>query len=681
MAIASVPVLGPDYENMRPMAQGGTGELFRAHKRGLDVEVVIKRCKTQYHGRVDETREARILKNLRHQYLPRIYDVIYAEDGFAYTVMDYIEGCNLEEYVRRYGALSQKQTVFWLRQLCEVISYLHKQKPAVVHCDLKPQNVMITPEGDVCVIDFNTSLLYEDREMQALGATCGFAAPEQYHVSAGALRGLPEKERERWARWSQQAAAYGKVTEKTDIYAIGALAYFMMTGYAPGHCLEGYIPLNRYRIQLGESLRAVIEKAMQRNPKERFSSVKAMLYALDNLKKTDRRYRRWQHSCQAAAVTLSILAMVSVFTVWLGFELRGREQDGAYLELVAQADTLIDQQRYEESLQILTEAISKEDDRIEAYVRTATILYRLGRYGECIDMLSGLSFTADDAVMTQQEFEFAQAELNYVLGSCYYQRADYENAIRCMELSVWFAPEESAYYRDLCVAQAQFGNLNEAKKTYQAMRKLPAPAQDDLLLVESELAFWQGDYEEALTPLQELFRSKNQELVNRSYLLAAQCCHYLGTDYLPQEISLLEEACSVLDISAANAAREQLADAYLRRGVQTGSKADYQKALSELDNLIDRQICTLPVLLNKSLTLQYLGRFDEACSVLQDAVSRYPNDYRGYLRLALLYLTPDAYDKEQALAAYEQARTLYIGANAQSSEFAYLESLIGGIAG
>lgn len=680
MPTDSVSFLGADYEQIVPMGQGGTGELFRAHKRGLDVDVVIKRCKTRYHGYMDETREARILKKLRHQYLPRIYDVIYGEDGYAYTVMDYIEGCNLEEYVRRNGALPQKQTVRWLRQLCEVISYLHKQKPAVIHCDLKPQNVMITPEGDVCVIDFNTSLLYEDRELQALGATCGYAAPEQYHVSAAALNGLPLAERKLWTEWSRLAAPYGKVTEKTDIYAIGALGYFMMTGYAPGHCLEDVIPLTRYRIQMGDSLRAVMEKAMQRDPKMRFSSVKAMLYALDNLKKTDQRYRRWQHSCQITSIALSMLVLLSIFSVWLGFELRSREQDGQYMEIIRQADELIGRQQYEESLQLLTEAVSLEDDRIEAYVRLSTILYRLGRYGECIDTLSGLNFTADDAVMTQQEFEFAQAELNYVLGSCYYQQGDYGNAIRFMELAIWFAPEESAYYRDLCVAQAQSGDLKAAGKTYASMQDIPDPEKDDLLLVESELAFAEGDYETALTPLQELFHSENQDLVNRSYLLAAKCCQYLGTDWLAKEISLLEEACSVLDISAANAAREQLADAYLRRGVETGAKADYEKALRELDNLLDRQIFSLSVLLDKGLALQYLGRSQEAVDVLQEAVSQYPNDYRGYLRLALVYLTPEAYDADRAVEAYQQAATLYMGANAQNSEFQYLESLIHGMA-
>ena len=409
--------------------------------------------------------------------------------------------------------------------------------------------------------------------------------------------------------------------------------------------------------------------------------IKAVLNALENLKKTDQRYRNWQRSCQITATVLSVLMLLSVFSVWLGFQLRGREQNGQYAELIAQADALIDSQQYEESLPLLTEAVSLEDDRIEAYVRLATILYRLGRYDACIDTLSGLNFTADDSAMNQQEFEYAQAELNYVLGSCYYQKENYENAVRCMELAVWFAPEESAYYRDLSVAQALSGDLKAARKTYEAMEALDHAEKDDLLLVESELDFAEGRYEAALTPLQQLLRSENQDLVNRSCLLAAQCCQRLGTDWLNQEISLLEEGRSLLDVSRADAVREQLADAYLRRGVETGSAADYEKALRELDNLLNRQVASLPVLLDKGLALQYLGRSQEAVSVLEEAVSRYPNDYRGYLRLALLYLTPAAYDADRAVDFYQQAAALYKGANAQNSEFQYLESLIQSLTG
>ena len=246
----SVSVLGPDYENMTLMSTGGMGVLYRAHKRGLDVDVVIKRVKPQFRGKMNETREANILKNLRNQFLPRIYDIIYAPDGFIYTVMDFIPGCNLQEYVERHGALSQKQSLKWLRQLCEVIAYLHRQKPPVIHCDIKPQNIMITPEGDICLIDFNISLIYEDAEMNALGVTHGYAAPEQYNLSGKALDRIPPGARAQWSAWSGKAVAYGKITERTDLYSIGAVAYFMLTGYPPAHSLEAVTPLSRYNIKL-----------------------------------------------------------------------------------------------------------------------------------------------------------------------------------------------------------------------------------------------------------------------------------------------------------------------------------------------------------------------------------------------------------------------------------------------
>ena len=159
--VSAIPreVLGDDLVDVRPLGQqGGFSNLFRAHKVGLDVDVVIKRVQGRFQGRLDQRGEARIMTALRHQYLPRIYDLKLASDGFCYTIMEFVEGCTLREYVRREGALDQKLTLKWVRQLCEVTEYMHTRRPPIIHSDLKPENVMITPQGDICVIDFNASL-------------------------------------------------------------------------------------------------------------------------------------------------------------------------------------------------------------------------------------------------------------------------------------------------------------------------------------------------------------------------------------------------------------------------------------------------------------------------------------------------------------------------------------------
>ena len=82
--------LGSGYSAIRPLGEGGMGTLYRAHKDSLDVDVVIKRVKQKFKGRMDERAEANILKTLKHKYLPRIYDVIESPSGYVYTIMDMI---------------------------------------------------------------------------------------------------------------------------------------------------------------------------------------------------------------------------------------------------------------------------------------------------------------------------------------------------------------------------------------------------------------------------------------------------------------------------------------------------------------------------------------------------------------------------------------------------------------
>lgn len=674
MADHSVSVLGPNYENMTLMSTGGMGVLYRAHKRGLDVDVVIKRVKPQFRGKMNETREANILKNLRSQFLPRIYDIIYASDGFIYTVMDFIPGCNLQEYVEQHGALSQKQSLKWLKQLCEVIAYLHRQKPPVIHCDIKPQNIMITPEGDICLIDFNISLIYEDAEMNALGMTHGYAAPEQYNLSAKVLDRIPPGAKAQWTAWSKTASVYGKITERTDLYSIGAVAYFMLTGYPPAHSLETVTPLSRYNIKLTDALREILERAMRPKPKERFPSAQAMRSALKNLKKADRRYRGWKLCCQITAIALGSLALVSIFCIWLGVETREQEQRGEYLQIVAEADGLIAEQQYEEGLHIVSKAIAMDNERIEAYIRAATVLYRLGRYGECIDLLCGISFIYDDRSMTQEEFDFAQAELNYVLGSCYFQEERYIEAVQSLELAVWFDAGEPLYYRDLAIAQAMRGNLEEAGRTCETLKAMSDVSEEDILLVEGELSFAGGRYEEALASLLRLVQSRDGALAGRSYLLAAQCCRYMGD--VEREIEILEEACAVLAVSASAAHTERLAEVYLQSGSMGGSMEAYERAYSLCSSLMERGATTISVRLNACLSLQYLGRTREALAVVEAVVADYPNNYRGYVRAAMLYLDQQVGDYEKAQKAYEQAEALYGGTGVQDSEMTYLASLM-----
>lgn len=183
--------LGSGYSSIRPLGEGGMGTLYRAHKDSLDVDVVIKRVKQKFKGRMDERAEANILKTLKHKYLPRIYDVIESPSGYVYTIMDMIPGENMQNYVKTHGPVSQKLAYRWACQLCEVIAYLHSQVPPILHCDIKPSNIMITPNEDICVIDFkhpmwprkHRSKVTQDTSMSSIHCPNRSGSPAQSHGS------------------------------------------------------------------------------------------------------------------------------------------------------------------------------------------------------------------------------------------------------------------------------------------------------------------------------------------------------------------------------------------------------------------------------------------------------------------------------------------------------------------
>ena len=115
--------------------------------------------------------------------LPNIMDADVYKRQEVYTVMEYIDGYDLQYYQKQGYQFSEEQFILWLRQLCEVLEYLHGQNPAILHSDIKPANIMITPEGNVCLIDFNISL-EEDGSEELQGLSPWFAAPEQFEKAA-----------------------------------------------------------------------------------------------------------------------------------------------------------------------------------------------------------------------------------------------------------------------------------------------------------------------------------------------------------------------------------------------------------------------------------------------------------------------------------------------------------------
>ena len=682
--------LGSGYSAIRPLGEGGMGTLYRAHKDSLDVDVVIKRVKQKFKGRMDERAEANILKTLKHKYLPRIYDVIESPSGYVYTIMDMIPGENMQNYVKTHGPVSQKLAYRWACQLCEVIAYLHSQVPPILHCDIKPSNIMITPADDICVIDFNTSLVFS-KGVLAIGATPGYAAPEQYTrpgASPDTIETVPLEEtmplrgykdafayqnvrsnkdpsgrgvsNSVTAAQATNAGGYGTISKRTDVYGIGATLYYAITGQQPGHSLKDVRPITSYKLKFSRSFLLIIARAMMKRQEERFCDAQEMLRALQDIHAIDGRYKKLVHSQRVVAAVSLVLAVSGTLAILFGVQRIGVERYAAYDALVRKGRTAADEMRFDEAEQDLQQAIAIYDDQLEAYVEQAVLLYRQGKYQECID-----------AVETTQSRELkyysrqSVANLYNVAAEAYYELESYESAATMYQKAIGYSPDILSYYQGEATALIQLGDYSGADEVLAEMAKAVPDAEQSgaYQVVQSELLRKQGDLPDALDAARKAIGSADgNDQLARAYRLAASICEDIGDSMLSEEINLLNQGIEQLPDGYYNALAGQLASAYIRQAEATGNPGYQKDALRTYQQLEKNGNTTLEVRLNIAMLQYQLHDFSKAMEMLQALKKDYPKDYRVYKWLAFVQGELDlqngaSYTK--TLGYYETAAELY----------------------
>jgi serine/threonine-protein kinase len=269
-------ILQDRYHIVRVLGGGGMGQVYLAHDTRLaDKPCAVKELTPDPHASPEEQaqaadqfhREAAILAHLNHPNLPNVYDY-FEEGGCFHLVMDYVEGEDLTDQLDHSpGGLPQETVVEWALQLCDVLDYLHGQAPPVIFRDMKPANVMITPEGTVKLIDFGVARLFDPtkRTDTLKMGTVGYAPPEQY-------------------------AGQGQTTARSDIYALGATLHELLTGADPTAQPFVFTPPRTLNPSISPSLSKVMMRAVNLNPGDRFPSAKAMRDALEKTTRP-RRFR------------------------------------------------------------------------------------------------------------------------------------------------------------------------------------------------------------------------------------------------------------------------------------------------------------------------------------------------------------------------------------------------------
>lgn len=678
-----IGVLGNDIINVRPLgAEGGMSNLFRAHKVGLDIDVVIKRTKRSFQSKIDEHSEARIMTALSHQYLPKIFDLQTAGDGYTYTIMEYIEGGTLRQYVDSHGAIPERMVYRWICQLCEVISYMHSRKPnGIIHSDLKPENIMIRPNGDICVIDFNASLEVSDEEaaLNAIGASVGFAAPEQYNVELAKIS--PDSKIYPFVKAAQ---GYGKVTFSTDIYSIGALAYYMLTGTRPHPWFMGNTPLDQLGVQVGDIFRVIIGKAMQPYPKDRYASAQDMYHALTDLKQNDVRYKTWkiQRLITIILVTLGIAAGAALIVSGI-FTIQNEARQ-TYNDQVSAGTQLLNAGQLSDAEATLKKAVDSMPELADAYLELGSVYFHEGQYEDAINTALSIPSTALTETTASDNPSIAGQQA-YLVAQSYMQMGDYQTAAGYYDTAVDKLPDNSECLRNAAICYIKLGNKEQVEKLITLLQALPDTEQD-LAIVNGESSFADGDYEKAFNALSSaVSASKDPETIRYAAIEAANCCDQLGKDWIDKEIALLKSAANKLKSSYSRTdVVTCLAEACLNKAADLDSdEADayLQEALDCYNDLEKGGYLTMISRLNKAMALQELGQFEDAASVLNALAKDYPDQYRVPMRQAMLVIAEEgAKDRDQRdysdfTGYYETAEKLYQKSGATDSNMNQLESI------
>jgi parallel beta-helix repeat protein len=272
MTLEAGQIVDNRYRVVRMLGQGGMGAVYRAWDTRLKRPVALKEMVpqpglepellAQLHQQFE--REAQVLATLSHPNLVRVTDY-FAWEERQYLVMDFVEGESLAERMQAQGPRVEAEILHWASQLLDALAYCHAR--GVIHRDVKPQNIIITPEEDAVLVDFGLVKLWDPNDphtrtiMRGAGSP-QYAPPEQYDMGMG------------------------HTDPRSDVYSLGATLYHAATGQSPPTATQrmanpaSFVPPRQVNAALGTQTEATILRAMNVEMEKRFQSAKEMTQAL-----------------------------------------------------------------------------------------------------------------------------------------------------------------------------------------------------------------------------------------------------------------------------------------------------------------------------------------------------------------------------------------------------------------
>ncbi|HEY5839091.1 MAG TPA: serine/threonine-protein kinase [Pyrinomonadaceae bacterium] len=272
-------ILQSRYQVVRHLGKGGMGAVYEAIDLRLGHTVALKQTLTSDPQMWKQfEREARLMAGLNHFVLPRVSDY-FTEGNRAFLVMQFVEGADLAEMIAQQpGPFPRNAVVAWADQLLDALIYLHAHERQIIHRDIKPHNLKITPEGHIVLLDFGLAKSQSHNSDSGISCTSVYGYTPRYAPL-------------------EQIQDLG-TSPQSDIYALGATLYHLLTGIKPPDALARAAalvsarpnplkPANEVNSVVGPELAGILDCAMAQNPDERYASAGEFREALRRVGRID----------------------------------------------------------------------------------------------------------------------------------------------------------------------------------------------------------------------------------------------------------------------------------------------------------------------------------------------------------------------------------------------------------
>lgn len=439
------------------------------------------------------------------------------------------------------------------------------------------------------------------------------------------------------------------VDTRSDIYSLGVTLYHMVTGIKPPGDYRVIRPLSELDLDYSQNLLRIIQKAMEPSLDLRYQSIDDMKYALVNIKKNDAEYKNVVFRQRVVGVIGACLIAAGMATGYVGYQ------------------TLLSEDFSEEYKDLV--AVSSVDDY-------DTVI------SDGIELLNNEKY---QNAMRKKETE--KADILYMIANSYFEQDDYSRAIDYYYEAVQYNQENPEYFRDYAIALARNKNLDKARLILDQAIALGLE-EDHICLVKAEISLAEENGTKAVEWFERaLSMTENEYLRSRAYILCGRAYRQMGDNL--GEVCILEEARTRVEAGKVPVVVRALGAAYMRYVNQLSDSAErdeytrksaecYQTLTSGIQNTFNDGM-------NLAICYEMLGEYDLEENTLSAMEKNYPDDYRVYMREALMHFSVES-EKEESTrdyaiveTYYEKALTYYEHAknSGESDEnMQYLESVI-----